>query len=106
MNSNSDRVKDTIIEIISNKLDEDLGNMDAEQPCSLLAKWMPSINASSKETRKKAKVLAKDLHLSYAQYRICLSSLRKYLNVIETKMSDNEWNKIDYNIVPSKANII
>ena len=106
MNSNSDRVKDTIIEIISNKLDEDLGNMDAEQPCSLLAKWMPSINASSKETRKKAKVLAKDLHLSYAQYRICLSSLRKYLNVIETKMSNNEWNKIDYNSVPSKANII
>ena len=80
--------------------------MDVGKPCSLLAKWIPSINASSKKTRKIALDLAKDLKLTKATYRCILSSLRKYLNIIEDKMSNNKWDEIDYNQVPSKANIL
>lgn len=39
-------------------------------------------------------------------YRKTLSKLRKYLDVIEVKMSKNAWGVIDYSKVPSKANLI
>jgi hypothetical protein len=35
-----------------------------------------------------------------------LTSLRKHLNVVETKMSAKEWELIDYETVPSKANLV
>jgi hypothetical protein len=34
-----------------------------------------------------------------------LADLRKYLDVVEVKMSKNFWSQIDYNKVPSKANL-
>ena len=105
-NTKQIEIKIAILKLVSVQFDEDINNMNVDKPCSLLAKWMPSINASSKKTRKIALELAKGLHLTKANYRCCLSSLREYLNVIETKMSSNKWNEIDYNKVPSKANLI
>ena len=39
-------------------------------------------------------------------YRQTLSELRAYSNVIEVKMCANKWDEIDYNKVPSKANLL
>ena len=44
--------------------------------------------------------------LNSANYRKGLSKLRSYLNVVETQMSANKWEQIDYEKVPSKANLI
>ena len=44
--------------------------------------------------------------MSPRQYRKTLSALRKYLNVVEVKMSAKQWNEINYNTVPSRANLI
>jgi len=87
------------------KLKEDRRNRKADQPVSLLAKWMPSINASSKTTRRYAYMLYKDFGWTSKKYRKTLSKLRHYLNVVEVKMSAKEWGKIDYEKVPSKANL-
>lgn len=73
------------------------------EPISLLAKWMPSINTSNKETVERAKILAKKLGVSHKEYRKILSKLRKYLKVIECDMSANRWDSIDYAAVPAKA---
>lgn len=95
-----------IINFIKNQLDLDMCNMDLDKPISLLAKWMPSINTSSENTKKLAKKLSKDLGMDCKQYRQTLSRLRKYLNIVEVKMSSNAWDTINYESVPSKANLI
>ena len=76
-----------------------------EEPISLLGKWMPSENASSKETKRMAKQLMQDINISPRNYRRCLSAIRRKLNVVECNMSANNWNKINYEAVPSKANL-
>ena len=46
--------ENAMIAYVQNKLNEDYLSMKAGKPISLLAKWMPSVNTSSKETRSKA----------------------------------------------------
>ena len=89
--------------LIRDQINSDIENANQGKPISLLAKWMPSINASSKEKIKLANTIAKAFGLTPAQYRKYMSALRDYLNVLETRMSKQEWNKITYNQVPSRA---
>ena len=73
------------------------------ESCSLLAKWMPSENASSKATKALALKAIKAFGTTPREYRKALSTLRGYIDVTETKMSQNEWNSINYEAVPSVA---
>ena len=84
----------------------DLEAMSRGENISLCAKWLPSISTSSKETRRIANKLAKEVFkVSPRQYRKMLSKLRKYLDVVEVKTSANQWSEIDYCKVPSCANL-
>ena len=85
---------------------EDVGNNAQNKPVSLLAKWLPSVNASNKAGNMMGKKIAKRLGLKEAHYRKALASLRRRIDVVEVKMSANQWSEIDYNGVPSKANIL
>ena len=69
-------------------------------------KWLPSENASSKITKKYAKKIRQYLHLSAKEYRQILSKGREVENILERLMSTNEWNKIDFSKIPSKAGLI
>ena len=89
--------------LICDQINSDIKNANQGKPISLLAKWMPSINASSKEKIRLANTIAKEFGLTPAQYRKYMSALRDYLNVLETRMSKQEWDKIAYNQVPSRA---
>ena len=100
------RVHEEVLKTIMNTLTTDIENMKAGKSISLLAKWMPSINTSSYETVQKAKMLQKALQLTPKEYRKLLSKLRAYLKVIECDMSANNWSEINYEAVPSKANLI
>lgn len=75
----------------------------SEKGVTLLGKWMPSENASSKETKELASRWAKVLDLTPKQYRQALSELRKRIRIVESQMSANEWDEIDYERVPSRA---
>lgn len=92
------------MELVFNTFHKDIHNCMEGRPISLLAKWMPSINASCK-ARKQAKRFAKEFGLSYESYRKMLSKLRAYLDVTEVKTCGNRWGEIDYNKVSSGANI-
>lgn len=95
--------ENAMLNTISNQLSADLIAMREDKPVSLLAKWMPSINTSSRNTVALAAKLARALKMTPATYRKNLSKLRRYIDVVEVKMSANEWGKIDYERVPSKA---
>lgn len=73
---------------------------------SLLAKWMPSQNASSETTKRLGKKLARFLGRSDKEYRKMLSILRGRINVVEKLMSANRWTEIQFDKVPSKAGMI
>ena len=97
---------EVVYKIVDEQLTEDLKNMEAGKSISLLAKWMPSANASSKETKKYAKQLYKALGLTEREYRKALSKFRKHLDIVEVKMSSKNWSEINYEAVPSRANLI
>lgn len=70
---------------------------------SLLAKWMPTETAHSRETQKLAKKAMRKLNLTPRLYRKMLSALRKYIGVVEALMSAGKWDQIEYPAVPSYA---
>ena len=82
---------------------EDIKNYHRGEPISLLAKWLKSENASSKETRALGRMTAKKLGLSAKQYRQTLSKLRAHIDVVEAKMSAQNWDEINFSGVPSRA---
>lgn len=97
-------VEDVMWAFIGETLRNDLFLLENNKPISLLAKWMPSINTSSKNTRELARRAYSKLGIrSQKHYRKMLSMLREYLNVTEHHMSANDWDKIDYEKVPSYA---
>ena len=100
----SDEVRLCCLNMISTQLRQDVVNYTEGKSISLLAKWMPSINASQK-SRSVARELCKYLCLSFAEYRKMLSKLRKHLDVTEVKTCANKWGEIDYNKVSSNANL-
>lgn len=97
---------DDVVQIIKSQLDADIQNKSQGKTVSLLAKWLPSINATSAETRALAKLLITKLGITAKQYRSTLSGLRKYVDVTEVKMSAGAWQDIAYDKVPSKANLL
>lgn len=94
---------DSLVEIIRNQLEEDEQNMAEGKPVSLIAKWLPSENTSSSKTRSKARSLMSALELKPSQYRKKVVALRKHIELLEQKMSSNQWSNIDYSKVPSQA---
>ena len=95
-----------VIEFIKNQFETDIAAMEHNGNVSLLAKWLPSVNASSGQTVKNGKLLAKKLGLTDKEYRKALSKLRNYIDVVERKMSSDRFGEIKYETVPSKANVI
>lgn len=94
-----------IMEVLGKQIEDDAIKCKEGKSISLLAKWLPSINASNKIQKARAKKIVKITGLTEKEYRIMLSVLRKYIDVTERKMCSNEWDKIKYENVPSRANL-
>ena len=90
------------LEHIERQFRQDLADLEAGKPVSLLAKWLPSVNASSADTVRQAKRVARALHLTDAQYRKALAALRKRIQIIENNLRERDYT-FDYEKQPSKA---
>lgn len=80
-------------------------DMQCKTP-SLLAKWLKSENTSSTESRLLAKKTRQHFGMTAKQYRKTLSILRARINVLERLMSAGEWDKIEFDKIPSRAGLI
>jgi len=91
-----------MLSFIKEKLDKDLAALKIGESVSLLAKWLPSVNTSNKDTVKRAKKLAKALGFSDAEYRKVLVSLRAEIKLMENYLREKDYS-FSYEKQPSKA---
>ena len=94
--------EDMLIEYIRAQLDHDIEAVKDGKEASLLAKWLPSVNASNKETVAMAKRIAKRLGYKDSAYRRTLSAIRSYIRIIENNLREKDYS-FDYEKQTSKA---
>ncbi len=92
----------SMVDFIRNQLAKDVEASYTGGEISLLAKWLPSDNASDKETVKNAKILIKMLGTTDKEYRKTLSMLRAKIRIIENNLREKDYT-FDYSKQPSKA---
>ena len=91
-----------MLSFIKEQLEKDLSALKTGESVSLLAKWLPSVNTSNKDTVKMAKKLAKALGFSDAEYRKVLVSLRAEIKLMENYLREKDYS-FSYEKQPSKA---
>lgn len=97
-------LEDDVINLIKTQLTEDMASQ--KNGISLIAKWLPSENASSASTIARAKKIRNALGITSKNYRKMLSKLREKIKVLEKLMSANRWDEIEFDKIPSKAGLI
>ena len=95
-------VEEDAIELIGAQLQADKDALSAGKPVSLLGKWLPSVNASSKETVRLARKIAKALGMTEAEYRRTLVALREKIRIIENPLREKDYS-FEYSEQPSRA---
>lgn len=102
-----DKLIDTEIKlVVLDQTGKDLIAWHEDKPydISLIWKWLPSENASSKSTSALAKKIRKEIFgLDSKSYRKQLSKMRKILKIVERDISAKEYKNINYSNLPSKA---
>lgn len=91
-----------MLSVVKKRFFEDLEALRGDGEVSLLAKWMPSVNASNTETKLLGRKIAKALELSDAEYRKALSALRAKIRLIENNLREKDYS-FDYRKQPSRA---
>ena len=92
----------TMITLIKNQFEEDMNAAEKGENVSLLAKWLPSVNASNKETVHPAKRIARAFGMNDAKYRKALTMLRERIHIIENNLREKDYS-FDYEKQPSRA---
>ena len=83
--------------------DKDIAELKkADGVVSLLGKWLPSVNTSSVAAVHNAKIVARYLGLSDAEYRKTLTALRARIRISENNLRERDYT-FDYEKQPSGA---
>jgi len=98
------------LELLAEYLRDDLEKLEnGEKSISLAGKWAPSEGKHFDQKYDFAKEMATLMYPNFTQkeslkrYRKSCSTLRKHLNIVETLVSQNKWNEINYSHIPAKA---
>lgn len=94
--------EDMVVAFLKTQLDKDRNAIAANGTVSLLAKWLPSVNATNKNTVITAKRLARKMGYTDAEYRKILSVLRANIRIIENSLRTKDYS-FDYEKQASKA---
>ena len=88
--------------VLRGQFEADMEALKRGESVSLLGKWLPSVNASCKETVLQARRLARAFGLSEKEYRKALSALRGAIRIIENSLRERDYT-FDYAQQPSQA---
>ena len=86
---------------LKGRFEADLDAMERGERVSLLAKWLPSVNASNAQTVRNAKKLARAFGRSDADYRKAVAALRARIRIIENNLRERDYS-FDYEKIPSR----
>ena len=102
-------VKNDVIALIKSQIEKDKKAMErggapstGSETVSLLGKWLPSINTSSKESVARAKIVMAALGMKAVEYRKLCSALRKEIKILEDNLRRKDYT-FDYSKQPSQA---
>lgn len=84
------------------RFEADLEAMERGEGISLLAKWLPSVNASNGQTVRNGKKLARAFGLDDAAYRKAVAALRARIRIVENNLRERDYS-FDYGKIPSRA---
>ena len=90
------------LQLIGERLSADRIALAAGEPVSLLAKWLPSVNASNPAAVRQAKNLARALGMDDAAYRKTLTALRARIRILENHLRQGDYT-FDYAKQPARA---
>jgi len=91
-----------MLNVLKEQFEKDKSALENGEEVSLLAKWLPSANASNAQTVYNAKKIAKHFGLSETNYRKALVALRAHIRIIENNLRLKDYT-FDYAKQPSKA---
>ena len=91
-----------MLDVLKAQFDKDNEALKVGGEVSLLAKWLPSVNASKAQTVLYAKKIAKHFGMNDASYRKALVALRARIRIIENNLREKDYT-FDYSKQPSKA---
>lgn len=106
---------DDLYELVNTPLEQDIFALMKQQfltdetamaenrLCSLLAKWLKKADASSTATKTLGIRTAKAFGMSVYEYKRRCVRLRRHIDVVEQRMSEQNWDEIRYSAVPSHA---
>ena len=94
--------EEEMLALLRRQFDEDMRLLAAGENVSLLGKWLPSVNASSRQTVRNAKKVARAFGMSEAAYRKAVSALRGRIHIIENNLREKDYT-FDYEKQPSRA---
>ena len=103
-------IRENILNLIENTLHDDTNKVLAaiesksqELEISLLAKWLPNPKSKNEKTNRYAGLIMKHLKINQRDYRHIKTDLSKFLNIVEQKITTQDYNSIDYSKLPTKA---
>jgi hypothetical protein len=94
--------EEAMLTVLRKQFAADMEALKKDEDVSLLAKWLPSINASNQDARMNGKKVAKAFGLTEAEYRKALSALRNKIRIIENNLRERDYS-FDYEKQPSRA---
>ncbi len=89
-------------DLIRRQFAADMEALKTDGAVSLMGKWLPSVNASSRQTVRHARRIAGALGLTEAAYRKALSALRARIRILENSLRERDYS-FDYEKQPSRA---
>lgn len=107
-NISNDRKEDieySIVIAIAQQLIHDNTALSECKEISLLAKWMPAVKYNKKDYQIKTKLMKSLGFKDERDYKNFLRPLRQHLKLVEQYASANKWEEINYEAVPSQANL-
>ena len=93
----SKEIQEKIVDYVCNNLLKEFQNFSKGLDISTLAKWMPSENSSFNRKYSIVNTICEKLNISLQDYRVIyITPMRKYLNICENYMCNNDWKYINY----------